>query len=184
LQIYFWRLEITEMTSAATTAADLALLMDAAKTGELNTVQALLAKGVPVNAQDSNAGECNALEIKADTCSWSGGEYIALYFAGTPLMWAAGTGKLDVVKCLVIEHKANVNALTKTGSNALTNAAFFGQREVVKYLMLHGTNIAYTLDYCHRRATEDSNATLRDKYAAAAQVIQNQEAAFNTAGIN
>lgn len=53
----------------------------------------------------------------------------------TPLMWAADTGHLDVVKCLVRTGKADIDAQDERSMTALMLAAYHGHTEVVKYLV-------------------------------------------------
>jgi ankyrin repeat protein len=91
-------------------------LVTAAMSGRLEQVQALLDKGVNVNAQDRSGN--------------------------TPLMAAALGGHVQVAKVL-LEKGANVNAAAKGGLTALNKALQYawmgrGQLEVAKLLKDHG----------------------------------------------
>ncbi|MCZ6719325.1 MAG: ankyrin repeat domain-containing protein [Gammaproteobacteria bacterium] len=88
-------------------------LMDAASTGELKAVEALLAKGADVNAQDK--------------------------FGGTALVYAAREGYTEVVRIL-IAHGADVNARDTSGTG-LHKAAKNGHLDVVRLLLTHGTEV-------------------------------------------
>ncbi|KAK7865662.1 hypothetical protein R5R35_006914 [Gryllus longicercus] len=58
----------------------------------------------------------------------------------TPLWCAAVCGKLSVIKWLV-EHGANVNAISDTGSTPVRSACFMTHVDVVSYLVEHGADI-------------------------------------------
>ncbi|XP_013786210.1 protein fem-1 homolog C-like [Limulus polyphemus] len=58
----------------------------------------------------------------------------------TPLWCAAVAGKLSVVRCLV-EHGANVNSLSDTGSTPVRSACFMTHFEIVKYLVENNADI-------------------------------------------
>jgi ankyrin repeat protein len=58
----------------------------------------------------------------------------------TALMWAASTGKLDVVEFLV-SHGANVNVADNKGQTALMGAANAGNLDCEAYLMSNGAEI-------------------------------------------
>jgi ankyrin repeat protein len=88
-------------------------LMDAASAGELKAVEALLAKGADVNAQDK--------------------------FGGTALVYAAREGYTEVVRIL-IAHGADVN-VRDTSSTGLHKAAKNGHLDVVRLLLSHGAEI-------------------------------------------
>jgi ankyrin repeat protein len=88
-------------------------MMNAAKDGNLQSVQAAAKRGADVNER-SNKGK-------------------------TPLMFAASENKLDVVRWL-IEQGADVNAADNFGTTALIVAATSGHHEVVKLLLENGAN--------------------------------------------
>ncbi|GBM56108.1 Protein fem-1 A [Araneus ventricosus] len=58
----------------------------------------------------------------------------------TPLWCASVAGKLSVVKCLV-EHGANVNSVSDTGSTPVRSACFMTHYDIVKYLVEHNADI-------------------------------------------
>ena len=61
-------------------------------------------------------------------------------FGGTPLHIAAGHGLTDVVE-LLLENKANVNALDKFGRTALIDALNSGKIELVSLLLANGCQV-------------------------------------------
>ncbi|KAG8188428.1 hypothetical protein JTE90_007996 [Oedothorax gibbosus] len=58
----------------------------------------------------------------------------------TPLWCASVAGKLSVVKCLV-EHGANVNSVSDTGSTPVRSACFMTHYDIVVYLVSHNADI-------------------------------------------
>jgi len=74
----------------------------------LSLIQTLCTKGANVNCQDNEG--------------W------------TPLMVAAGTGQLKVVKYLLLQAKADVHVKTKSGESAVLFACQSGHLNVVKFL--------------------------------------------------
>ena len=58
----------------------------------------------------------------------------------TPLWVAAVANKMDVVKTL-IQHKANVNSPSDTGSTPVRSACYMTNIAIVKYLVDHGADI-------------------------------------------
>ncbi|XP_067007719.2 protein fem-1 homolog A [Anabrus simplex] len=58
----------------------------------------------------------------------------------TPLWCAAVSGRLPVIKCLV-EHGADVNAISDTGSTPVRSACFMTHLDIVSYLVEHGADI-------------------------------------------
>ena len=94
-----------------------ARLLRAAKSGDADTVQHLLAAGADVNAKDEN--------------EW------------TPLMWAATQGHAAVVRMLLehdadIVHQGFIYGSTVPGWNALELAATHGHFGCAKILLEHG----------------------------------------------
>jgi ankyrin repeat protein len=88
-------------------------MMNAAKDGNLQSVQAAAKRGADVNER-SNKGK-------------------------SPLMFAASENKVDVARWL-IEQGADVNAADNYGTTALIVAATSGHHEVVKLLLENGAN--------------------------------------------
>nr|BAL61211.1 fem-1 homolog A-like protein [Locusta migratoria manilensis] len=58
----------------------------------------------------------------------------------TPLRCAAVTGRLPVIKCLV-EHGADINAISDSGSTPVRSACFMTHLDIVSYLVEHGADI-------------------------------------------
>ena len=58
----------------------------------------------------------------------------------TPLWYAAVAGKLNVIKCLV-QHGADVNSVSNTGSTPVRSACFLRHLDVVLYLIESGADI-------------------------------------------
>lgn len=71
---------------------------------------------------------------------FAGAEINARTSLGNPLFLAAGTGKLKAVRYL-LDEGAEVNAREAGGSTALIEAAYSGQAEVIKELLLRGADI-------------------------------------------
>lgn len=59
----------------------------------------------------------------------------------TPLWCASVAGRLPVVKCLV-QHGADVNSVSDTGSTPVRSACFMTHLEIVTYLVENGANIS------------------------------------------
>jgi ankyrin repeat protein len=93
-------------------------LMTAARTGKLDAVKALLARGVDVNAREASRGQ-------------------------TALMWAVSERHGEVAQTL-IEHGAEVRAGSRSGFTPLMFAARQGDLAVVKMLLAHGANVNET----------------------------------------
>ena len=58
----------------------------------------------------------------------------------TPLLLAAGEGRLDAVRYL-LDQGADVNARDERGRSALTEAAFNGNASVIKELIIRGAEL-------------------------------------------
>lgn len=89
-------------------------LFEAVLAGDMSSVQRLLADGVDVNSRQQGGG--------------------------TPLILAAGEGRLDLTCCLV-EHGADVDAQYDAGNTALIEASANGHLDVVKYLVEKGADV-------------------------------------------
>lgn len=87
---------------------------EAAKKCDLAAVERHLQNGVDVNTRDGRGA--------------------------TPLIWAAPSGRLDLVKILVLKG-ADVNARGKGGVTPLGLAVMSGNLEVVKFLVKNGANV-------------------------------------------
>ena len=90
----------------------------AARAGDLGAIERHMAGGVGVNDVDPDRG-------------------------GTPLLWAAVTGRAEAIE-LLIGRGALVNAVDPDGGTALHAAAFLGHEQAVEVLMRNGANINAT----------------------------------------
>jgi len=136
-----------EASSAAN--SDSTAFMDAAMSGDMNTVTRLLDQGVDVNAKD--AGGSTALMY----ASWRGYVEIVKRLLGkdanvnaqdshgmTALGHASQEGHADIVK-LLIDNGADVNAKDEDGMTILIYASQKGERndETMKLLLDHGADV-------------------------------------------
>jgi hypothetical protein len=87
----------------------------AARAGDLGAIERHLASGVAVDALDPERG-------------------------GTPLLWAAVTGRAETIE-LLINHGADVNAAGQDGGTALHGAAFLGHEKAVEVLIRGGAKV-------------------------------------------
>jgi peptidoglycan/LPS O-acetylase OafA/YrhL len=87
----------------------------AARAGDLGAIERHLASGVAVDALDPERG-------------------------GTPLLWAAVTGRAEAIE-LLIKRGADVNAAGQDGGTALHGAAFLGHEKAVEVLIRGGANV-------------------------------------------
>ena len=120
-------------------AAAMTPLIEAAKKGDTQKVQALLAKGEDVNAEDDETGH-------------------------TALQWAAHKGHTDTVQAMLAEER--VSTLKAQLASALGCAASKkGNIEIVQALLSHGTDVnaknrdgdtALTLAKSNRNEWEDT----------------------------
>ena len=89
-------------------------LLDAAKSGQTDKVQALLQSGARVNEKD-NEGR-------------------------TPLMFASAYGHSSIVQVL-LDAGADVNAKANNGSTALVGASWNGHTDTVQVLLANGAKV-------------------------------------------
>jgi peptidoglycan/LPS O-acetylase OafA/YrhL len=87
----------------------------AARAGDLGAIERLMAGGVGVDALDPERG-------------------------GTPLLWAAVTGRAEAIE-LLIGRGAHVNAVDRDGGTALHAAAFLGHENAVDVLIRNGAKV-------------------------------------------
>jgi len=129
-------------------------LNEAISENDLETTQLLLARGEDVNGTDKN------------------------YDNITPLFVAVERGNLEIVR-LLLEHRANVNAVNDVGETAMHAAAYRGANSVVQYLYDKGANldvvakdgrtpliIADGVEYGNSFAAQPQTATLLRKLGA------------------
>ena len=105
---------IIVLITAAYTPAFAGPIHDAAKSGDVATVEKLLAAGTDANERDAGFN--------------------------TALHWASDKGQLDVVRVLV-ENGADINAGTLTDRTPLGNAALARHADVVQFLIAEGADV-------------------------------------------
>ncbi|HWN89043.1 MAG TPA: ankyrin repeat domain-containing protein, partial [Chitinophagaceae bacterium] len=128
------------------------LLMYAALYSSVECMQLLIEKGSNVNAKN-NLDETALMWSVHDPAKMKlliqhGADVNAKAKTGnTPLLIASvGHGKYDAVK-LLIDKRADVNALNNRKENALVRASLFGDTATVSLLLSKGLDInAFTLD--------------------------------------
>jgi Acyltransferase family/Ankyrin repeats (3 copies) len=87
----------------------------AARAGDLGAIERHMASGAAVDGVDPERG-------------------------GTPLLWAAVTGRAEAIE-LLIRRGADVNAVDRDGGTALHAAAFMGHEKAVDVLLRHGAKV-------------------------------------------
>ena len=90
----------------------------AARAGDLGAIERHLASGAAVDGVDPERG-------------------------GTPLLWAAVTGRAEAIE-LLIRRGADVNAVDRDGGTALHAAAFLGHEKAVDVLVRNGAKVNAT----------------------------------------
>ncbi len=111
------------ISTAMATDEDIAALINASKSGDFNAAEALLDKGVDVNARNAKGS--------------------------TALYGAAYSGMVDLAK-LLLSKGANVNAKV-SGVTPLIAAANQGHRFVVELLLANGADVTAKDDDGHYR---------------------------------
>ena len=96
-------------------ASDAPDIWGAAKVGDVAAIEQYLASGTAVDALNPEHG-------------------------GTPLMWAAASGKTEAIE-LLIRRGADVNAVTRDGGTSLHAAAFLGHETAVDVLIQNGAKV-------------------------------------------
>jgi ankyrin repeat protein/peroxiredoxin len=144
-------------TEAAPVAITIDELNKAARSGNLKTVQSLIAAGVPVNARNSLGG------TPLHDAAWAGERDVAAFLiqagadvnskhaegGSTPLHYAVLTNHPDVVEVL-LDHHADVKAPYKSRQTALHLAAARGYGRIATLLIAHGAEV---------NARDDNGAT-------------------------
>jgi ankyrin repeat protein len=102
------------LITAVYTLAFAGPIHDAAKSGDVATVEQLLAAGTDANERDAGFN--------------------------TALHWASDKGQLDVVR-LLVEKGADINAGTLTDRTPLGNAALARHADVVQFLIAKGADV-------------------------------------------
>jgi hypothetical protein len=122
-------------------------LVQAANIGNLNEINALLAKGADVNAKTNdgstalmNASQEGHKDI-IDALLSKGADANAKMENGfTALILASRRGHKDIVDALLAKG-ADINAKTKDGATALYMACYYGRDDIVALLKKHGAGI-------------------------------------------
>ena len=122
-------------------------LIDAASAGDADAVQALLARGLGVNAKNDDgstaliAASANGHRELVQALLAKGANVNAKTTAGmNSLMWASRQGDSEVVRALLTKG-ADVNAKTTAGITALMVASRQGNREIVQSLLAKGADV-------------------------------------------
>ena len=136
----------TEVTQSKTPAGDSPWLK-AAETGDLNTINELIAKGVDVNERDKGGRTALVIAVKNEHTSIVKALLAtkididaADNIGNTPLLQAIVRNYLGITKML-LDQKANVNIKDSNGFSPLMQAAGAGNLEVTKLLIAKGAYI-------------------------------------------
>jgi len=129
-------------------------------------VLALVSSGAPVDGSGSvsplfsavRSGDAQIVEILL-TRGAKADPRLTEMFNATPLMFAAGANREDIVKQL-LEAGADINARDNNGDPAINWAAYYGFTDMVKYLVKHGANMKLVghgnaLEIAMRRGHQD-----------------------------
>ena len=108
------------------------LLMTAVEMGNIDCVRVLLSYKANVEGRD---GRCNKSRYNNES-----GDIGYKFYYNTPLVAAADNGHVDVMSCLV-EHGANVDAVTEGNYTPLMIAVKRKHANAVTFLVKHGANL-------------------------------------------
>ena len=123
---------------------------------KLDEVKTLLKKGADINLHEKNG------------------------LKGTPLMYAASTGNIELCK-LLIENNANINQLDVNKDHALNWATFYGHIAVMKLLIKNGADLTFkskhgtALDVSQRLWHHDSVANVFRHTKLAKSLSKNEQ---------
>jgi len=122
-------------------------LLNAARSGDTETIKSLLNNGADVNAKDNEgwhplqlAAKRGDVEIVRFLLENGADVNATNNLGGTALMSAASRGYVEIVK-LLLEKGADINAQQTFGSTALMMAAIEGQTNSVELLLDKGADI-------------------------------------------
>lgn len=139
------------MTASFVLDSKLEELMDAAKRGDKEKVEALIQKGIDVNERDfwASVGQTTALHYASKGGHSAVVELLLANradieatdsYAATALHNASRNGHLDVVGVL-LSHKGNIDARDQDGATPLHHAAQGNHPTVIDFLLDHKANI-------------------------------------------
>jgi len=80
--------------------------------------------------------------------------------AGAPLIYASIYGHLGIVKYLIEECNANVEAKNKYGNTPLIYASMYGHLGIVKYLIENGANYEELIEKLEKRGKIENREQL------------------------
>ena len=124
----------------------MAPIHNAAYSGNVNRVRALLNSGANINARDVSrftplitAVSSKHLAVVKELLDRGANINSQTRFGWTPLYMAVWRGNLPVVR-LLLDRGAKINARDENGRTALIDAAAFGNLPMVKLLLNRGAN--------------------------------------------
>ena len=122
-------------------------LFEAAKDGDLNEVNEIMAAGANVNGVIEGDGspligaaQSGVIAIARRLLDAGADPNLPVEGDGSPLIHAAARGYIDIVT-LLLERGADVNQIVPGDENALMNASEHGHLQVVQLLVTRGANV-------------------------------------------
>jgi|GEM_PF-3216429 len=122
-------------------------LIKAVEKGDVQSMNALLASGVSVNASVDGDGSPliaaarkGRVDMVRNLLARGAKIDMAVSGDGNPLIAAAAAGNLETVKYL-LDRGANIEAIVPGDENALMEASYHGHEDVVRYLIARGANL-------------------------------------------
>jgi ankyrin repeat protein len=135
------------LISGVVSAATPANLIDAVKSGDAQTIRAMLKQRANVNATEADgmtalhwAVRGNDLETTRLLLRSGANTKASNRYGVTPLSLAATNGSAEMIE-LLIKSGADVNGATPDGETVLMTAARSGKPDAVKALVVHGANV-------------------------------------------